>query len=339
MTPGAMTAVAITRHGGPEVLVAGSQPMPSPGEGEVLVRVAAAGVNRADTGQRAGTYPPPPGASPLPGLEVAGVVVALGEGVTRLREGDTVCALVNGGGYAQYVAVPAAQCLPVPKGLNWLEAAALPEACFTVWTNVFDRARLASGETLLVHGGSSGIGTTAISLARALGSRVFATAGSASKVAACEQLGAARGINYRDEDFVAVVKALTDDRGVDVILDMVGGSYLPRNIKALANDGRLVMIASPGGREGTLDVAEVLMRRLTVTGSGLRAMPADAKAHIAMALRDKVWPLIESGQFRPMVHAIFPLERADDAHRAMEEGSHIGKIILEVDTSLPLQST
>ncbi|HEY4143727.1 NAD(P)H-quinone oxidoreductase [Pinirhizobacter sp.] len=334
-----MTAVAITRPGGPEVLVAGPQPMPSPGEGEVLVRVAAAGVNRADTGQRAGTYPPPPGASPLPGLEVSGVVVALGAGVTRLREGDAVCALVNGGGYAHYVAVPAAQCLPVPKGLDWIEAAALPEACFTVWTNVFDRARLASGETLLVHGGSSGIGTTAIPLARALGSKVFATAGSAAKVEACERLGAARGIQYREEDFVDVVKRLTDGRGVDVILDMVGGSYLPRNIDALALDGRLVMIAAPGGREGTLEMGKVIMRRLTITGSGLRALSAEAKAHIARALRDKVWPLIASGQFRPTIHATFPLERAADAHRTMEEGSHIGKIMLEVDISQPLHTT
>jgi NADPH2:quinone reductase len=333
--PETMTVIAIDRPGGPEVLVEATRPRPEPAAGEVLIHVAAAGINRADTGQRAGTYPPPPGASDLPGLEVAGTVVALGADVQRWAVGDAVCALTNGGGYAQYVTVPAGHCLPVPTDLDWCEAAALPETCFTVWTNVFDRARLISGETLLVHGGSSGIGTTAIPLARAFGARVFATAGSAEKVAACERIGAERGINYREEDFVAVVRELTDGKGADVILDMVGGSYLARNIDTLALDGRMVMIATPGGRQAELDLAKIIMRRLVVTGSGLRALSTEAKTQIASALRDKVWPLIEAGTFRPIVHARFPMNRAADAHRAMEEGSHIGKIILEVDPAQP----
>lgn len=333
--PAMMTVVAIDHPGGPEVLVEAERPVPQPAPGEVLIRVAAAGINRADTGQRAGTYPPPPGASDLPGLEVSGVIVALGEGVERWHIGDAVCALTSGGGYAQYVATPAGQCLPMPASLSWVEGAALPETCFTVWTNVFDRARLAAGEVLLVHGGSSGIGTTAIPLAKAFGARVFATAGSADKCAACEQLGAERAINYRDEDFAAVVDELTHGKGVDVILDMVGGSYLARNVKSLALDGRLVMIAMPGGAHAEIDLARIVFRRLTVTGSGLRALSVEAKAQIAAALRDKVWPLIDSGVFRPIVHACFPMANAADAHRAMEDGKHIGKIILEVNTALP----
>jgi NADPH2:quinone reductase len=334
--PDRMTAIVITRPGPPEVLKPESRPMPTVGKGDVLIRVAAAGINRADCGQRAGTYPPPPGTTDLPGLEVAGIVVAVGDEVDTWRAGDAVCALANGGGYAEYAAIPAGQCLPVPKGLDWREAAALPETCFTVWTNVFQRGRLANGETFLVHGGSSGIGTTAIPLARAFGARVFATAGSADKVAVCEKLGAERGINYRDEDFVAVVKSLTDGNGVDVILDMVGGDYAPRNIDTLALDGRLVMIALPRGRSAELDLAKIAFRRLTVTGSGLRPMSASVKAGIADALREKVWPLIEAGTFRPLIHAHVPFADAAEAHRLMEEGSHIGKIVLDVDLSLPL---
>jgi NADPH2:quinone reductase len=334
--PERMTAIAITEPGPADVLKPESRPLPVVGAGDVLIRVAAAGINRADCGQRAGTYPPPPGATDLPGLEVAGIVVARGADVDTWRIGDAVCALANGGGYAQYVAVPAGQCLPVPDGLDWREAAALPETCFTVWTNVFQRGRLAAGETLLVHGGSSGIGTTAIPLARAFGARVFATAGSAAKVAACEMLGAERGINYRDEDFVAVVKSLTDGNGVDVILDMVGGNYAPRNIDALAVDGRLVMIALPGGRTAEIDLGKVIFRRLTVTGSGLRGMSTAAKAGIAAELRASVWPLIDAGSFRPLIHAHFPFADAADAHRLMEDSTHIGKIVLDVDFALPL---
>jgi NADPH2:quinone reductase len=333
--PATMTVIAIDHHGGPEVLVQAERPVPQPAAGEVLIQVAAAGVNRADTGQRAGTYPPPPGASDLPGLEVSGVIVALGDGVEHWHVGDAVCALTSGGGYAQYVTTPAGQCMPLPASLSWIDGAGLPETCFTVWTNVFDRARLVAGETLLVHGGSSGIGTTAIPLARAFGARVFTTAGSAQKCAACETLGAARAINYRDEDFVAVVNQLTDGKGVDVILDMVGGSYLSRNIASLALDGRLVMIALPGGTHAQVDLSRIVFRRLTVTGSGLRALSVEAKAQIAAALRDNVWPLIDSGAFRPIIDASFPMARAGDAHRAMEDGKHIGKIILEVNTALP----
>ena len=307
--PERMTAIVITRPGPPGVLKPETRPMPTVGKGDVLIRVAAAGINRADCGQRAGSYPPPPGTTDLPGLEVAGIVVAVGNDVDAWHVGDAVCALANGGGYAEYAAIPAGQCLPVPKGLDWREAAALPETCFTVWTNVFQRGRLANGETLLVHGGSSGIGTTAIPLARAFGARVFATAGSAEKVAVCEKLGAERGINYREEDFVAIVKSMTDGNGVDVILDMVGGDYAPRNIDALAMDGRTVMIALPRGRMAELDLGKIIGRRLTVTGSGLRPMTTAAKAGIADAA---------------------------EAHRLMEEGSHIGKIVLDVDLSLPL---
>jgi NADPH2:quinone reductase len=334
--PDRMTVIAIAKHGPPEVLKPENRPLPVAAAGEVLIRVAAAGINRADVGQRGGTYPPPPGASDLPGLEVSGLVVALGDGVDTVRIGDAVCALVNGGGYAQYVTAPAGQCLPVPKGLGWSEAAALPETCFTVWTNVFQRGHLVAGETLLVHGGTSGIGTTAIPLARAFGARVLATAGSAEKVAACEKLGAERCINYRNEDFVAVVKSMTGDKGVDVILDMVGGDYAPRNIDALAMDGRLVMLALPRGRVAEIDLGKIIFRRLTITGSGLRARSREAKTGIASELRERVWPLIEAGTFRPLIHANFPFNDAAGAHRHMEEGGHIGKIVLDVDLSLPL---
>jgi putative PIG3 family NAD(P)H quinone oxidoreductase len=290
--------------------------------------MAAAGVNRPDVLQRAGKYPPPPGASDIPGLEVAGTVVATGSDATRWREGDRVCALVAGGGYAEYCTAPAVQCLPVPRGLTWVEAAALPETFFTVWTNVFERGRLAAGETLLVHGGSSGIGTTAIQLARAFGARVFATAGSARKCEACEQLGAERCINYRDEDFVTVVKTLTGGRGVDVVLDMVGGDYVARNLEALAVEGRLVQIAFLKGSVAPVDLFVLMRRRLTLTGSTLRARTPEEKGAIARPLEARVWPLIEEGRVRPVVHATFPLAAAADAHRLMESGAHIGKIVL-----------
>ena len=320
--------VEIAEPGPPEVLRPARRPVLPPGPGEVLVRVAAAGVNRPDVLQRLGRYPPPPGASDVPGLEVAGEVAAVGEGVEGWRAGDAVCALVAGGGYAEYCLAPAPQCLPVPRGLSVGEAAALPETFFTVWTNVFERGRLAPGETLLVHGGSSGVGTAAISLARALGSRVLATAGSPEKCAACATLGAERAINYRDEDFVAVVKERTGGRGADVILDMVGGDYIPRNLDCLALEGRLVLIALQRGARAELSFATLLSRRLTITGSSLRPRTVEQKGAIARALRENVWPLLESGQVRPVVHARFPLAEAAAAHRLMESGAHIGKIIL-----------
>jgi NADPH2:quinone reductase len=322
--------VEISRPGGPEVLQPVRRPLPRPGVGEVLIKVAAAGVNRPDCLQRAGAYAPPPGASDLPGLEVSGTVVAAGDGVTQWRTGDPVCALTPGGGYAEYCLTPAGQCLPVPSGLSMLEAASLPETCFTVWINVFERARLAPGETLLVQGGSSGIGVTAIQMAHAFGNRVFATAGSAEKCAACERLGAERGINYRTEDFVEVVRQLTGGKGVDVILDMVGGEYVPREIKALATDGRLSIIAFLGGTRATLDMGDILYRRLTITGSTLRPRTIEYKTQVAGALRERVWPLIEAGQIRPVIHRVFRLDQARDAHALMESSVHVGKIMLQV---------
>jgi putative PIG3 family NAD(P)H quinone oxidoreductase len=320
--------VEITVPGPPEVLRPARRPVVPPGPGEVLIRVAAAGVNRPDVLQRQGHYPPPPGASDIPGLEVAGEVAAVGHRVTEWRLGDAVCALVAGGGYAEYCVAPAPQCLPVPKGLTAIEAAAIPETFFTVWTNVFERGRLVAGETLLVHGGASGIGTTAIQMARALGARVFATAGSAEKCAACVALGAERAIDYRDQDFVAVVKETTEGRGVDVILDMVGGDYIPRNLDSLALEGRLVLIALQRGARAELNFTSVLQRRLTITGSSLRPRTVEQKGAIARALRERVWPLLESGQVRPVIHATFPLGEAAAAHRLMESGAHIGKIVL-----------
>jgi NADPH:quinone reductase len=322
--------VEIARPGPPEVLVPARRPVRPPAAGEVLVRVAAAGVNRPDVMQRLGQYPPPPGASDIPGLEVAGEVVAVGEGVSVWRVGDRVCALVAGGGYAEYCPAPAPQCLPVPKGLGFVEAAALPETFFTVWTNVFERGRLVAGETLLVHGGTSGIGTTAVVLARAFGARVFATAGSAEKCAACLRLGASVAANYREQDFVAVVKEKTGGRGVDVVLDIVAGDYVPRNIDCLALEGRLVIIAVQGGVTATVNVLPILQRRLTVTGSTLRPRTVEEKGAIARALREKVWPLVESGKVAPVVHATFPLDEAAAAHRLMESGAHVGKIVLVV---------
>jgi putative PIG3 family NAD(P)H quinone oxidoreductase len=328
-----MRVVEIAGYGGPDVLRPATRQIPVPGRGEVLVRVKAAGVNRPDIFQRLGKYPPQPGASDLPGLEVAGTVEAVGpsgDEPTRWVPGDEVMALVSGGGYAEFVNVPAPQCLPVPAGLTPVEAAAMPETFFTVWTNLVDRGRLAKGETLLVHGGSSGIGTAAIQVARALGARVIVTAGSPDKCAACEHLGAERAINYRVEDFVAAARAHTGGRGVDVILDMVGGDYLPRNVELLAADGRLVQIALLRGARAELDLNAVMRRRLTITGSTLRPQPVAFKGAIARALETHIWPLVASGTIRPVIHATFPLERAADAHRLLEQGDHIGKVVLIV---------
>lgn len=323
-----MQAIEIARPGGPDVLHPVTRPRPRPAAGEVLIRVQAAGINRPDVLQRKGAYAPPPGVTDIPGLEVAGTVETCAGG--EWSEGDRVCALVSGGGYAEWCVAPAVQCLPVPAGLSFAEAAALPETYFTVWSNVFDRARLTPGESLLVQGGTSGIGVATIQLATALGHIVFATAGSDEKARFCEMLGAKRGINYRREDFAQVVQEATGGRGVDVILDMVGGDYVPREIACLADDGRLVIIALLGGAQSAVDLAAILRRRLTITGSTLRPRPVDFKAAIAGRLRSLVWPLIEAGRIRPMVHSIFPLARASEAHELMESSSHIGKIVLTV---------
>jgi len=325
-----MQAIEIAKPGGPEVLRPVERPRPVPGPGELLIRVQAAGVNRPDVLQRKGAYAPPPGASDLPGLEIAGTIESGDIDSSDFRTGDPVCALVAGGGYAEWCVAPAGQCLPVPSGLSFIEAATLPETYFTVWSNVFDRARLVPGETLLVQGGTSGIGVTAIQVAAALGHTVYATAGSDEKARTCEALGARRGINYRSEDFVAVVKQASDGRGVDVILDMVAGDYVPRELECLADDGRLVFIALLGGARAAIDVAAVLRRRLTITGSTLRPRSAAFKSAIAARLRSIVWPLIENGRIRPVVHAVFPLARAPEAHALMESSAHIGKIALAV---------
>ncbi|MEO0752635.1 MAG: NAD(P)H-quinone oxidoreductase [Pseudomonadota bacterium] len=322
-----MTAVEITEPGGPEVLQVTTRPVPEPRAGEVVIRVAYAGVNRPDALQRAGSYAPPPGASDLPGLEAAGEIVAVGEGVTDLGIGDAVCALLPGGGYAEFVATPAAHCLAIPGGMGLREAACLPETFFTVWTNVFLRGGLKAGERFLVHGGSSGIGTTAIQLAARFGARVFATAGSEAKCQVCRDLGAERAINYREEDFVSVLKG---EGGADLILDMVGGDYLPRNVKTLAHDGRLVNIAFLGGPKVELNFAVVMMKRLTLTGSTLRPQSDLAKAEIAQALRAHVWPLLEAGTVAPVMDSEYPLAEAAAAHAHMEAGGHIGKIVLKV---------
>ena len=326
--PATMTAIEIPEYGPPEALVPGTRPVPEPAAGEVLIKVAAAGVNRPDVLQRQGGYAPPPGTSDIPGLEVAGEIVALGAGVEDLSTGDSVTALVAGGGYAEYCAAPAPQCLPVPGGLSLTEAAALPETFFTVWSNVFDRGGLQAGEVFLVHGGSSGIGTAAIQLAKAFGARVFATAGSADKCRACEDLGAEKAIDYRDEDFVATVKEASGGKGADLILDMVGGDYIARDIELLAPDGRLVFIAFLRGPKAEINFMPVMRKRLTVTGSTLRPRDIAFKGAIAQALRDRVWPLISAGQVKPVMYKTFPLAEAAEAHRLMESSAHIGKIVL-----------
>lgn len=328
--PRTMHAVEIAEPGGPEVLRLVEQPMPKLGPGEVLIRVAAAGINRPDLLQRQGNYPPPPGASDIPGLEVAGWIAALGEGADGWKPGDAVCALLAGGGYAEYAAAPLPQCLPVPSGLTMVEAAALPETIFTCWTNLVDGGHLQAGETVLIHGGASGIGTTGIQLAKALGARVYTTAGSAAKCAACRQLGADLAIDYKAEDFVHAVKAATGGRGVDLVLDMVGGDYVRRNIEALAPRGRHVSIATQGGLEATIPIFKIMMKRLVLTGSTLRPRSVAEKGEIAAALRRHVWPIIESGSLRPRIHATFALPDAANAHRALELGDHIGKIVLIV---------
>lgn len=325
-----MRAIEIVKPGGPEVLLPCEREMPVPKAGEVLIKVHAAGVNRPDVLQRTGNYPVPPEASDIPGLEVAGEIVDGDLEGGGLSKGELVCALVQGGGYAEYCAAPAAQCLPVPKGWGALEAASLPETFFTVYSNVFERAKLGAGETLLVQGGSSGIGVTAIQMATALGHRVFATAGTDDKCRACESLGAERGINYRSEDFVEVVKSLTGGKGADVILDMVAGSYVNREIQCLADDGRLVIIALLGGAKGEVNFSEILRRRLTVTGSTLRPRPIAFKQGIAHKLRERIWPLLESGRIKPVIYKTFSLEQAADAHALMETSEHVGKIMLEV---------
>ena len=330
--PDTMTAVEISQPGGPDVLKPATRPLPRIKADEVLIKVEAAGVNRPDCFQRAGTYNPPPGASDLPGLEVAGTIVDIGVDVMQWKPGDRVCALTPGGGYAQYCATAAGHCLPIPKGFSMVDAASLPETFFTVWINVFERARLAAGETLLVQGGSSGIGVAAIQIGAALGHRVFATAGSDDKCRACEGLGAIRGINYRTEDFGAVVKEATAGKGADVILDMVGGDYVPRELKCLATDGRLSIIAFLGGTTASLDMSDILYRRLTITGSTLRPRSVEYKSTIATALRKNVWPLLENGKVRPVIHATFALTEAASAHALMESGAHVGKIMLRVGT-------
>lgn len=325
-----MRAIEIIQAGGPDVLSLCDRPMPAVRAGEVLIKVHAAGVNRPDVFQRMGHYAPPPGASDIPGLEVAGEIIDGDLSGSGFHKGDLVCALVQGGGYAEYCVAPIQQCLPVPKGWSMVEAASLPENYFTVWSNVFDRAHLTAGETLLVQGGSSGIGVAAIQLAVAMGHRVFATAGNADKVRACEQLGAERGINYKTEDFAEVVKSLTSGHGVDVILDMVGGDYLLREISCLADDGRIAIIATLGGAKATLDVGQVLRRRLTVTGSTLRPRSVAFKSAIAAHLRQRVWPMLEAGRIKPIIYETFPLEQASKAHALMESSQHVGKIMLQI---------
>jgi putative PIG3 family NAD(P)H quinone oxidoreductase len=327
-----MIAIEIPQPGGPEVLVPVERPVPAIGPGDVLVKVGAAGVNRPDVLQRQGRYPPPPGITDIPGLEVAGTIEAVGSSVTSWQPGDRVCALVSGGGYAEFCAVPAPQCLPAPRGMDVTHAAAIPETTFTVWTNVFERGRLTKGETILVHGGSSGIGTTAIQLAHAAGAHVYATAGSGEKCAACESLGAQKAINYRQTDFVAAIKDLTNGRGVYVVLDMVAGDYVQRNIEVLAMNGRLVMIGRQGGVKSEIDVMPILRKRLVLTGSTLRTRSVEEKGALAQSVYQHVWPLFESGAVRVIVHQTFPLSHAAEAHRLMESSAHVGKIVLQVQS-------
>lgn len=328
--PETMKQVRFSGAGGPEVIAIETAPLPKPGPEQVLIAVAAAGVNRPDCAQRAGSYPPPPGATEIPGLEVSGRIVAVGAGVAESRIGEAVCALVISGGYAEYAVADEALCLPVPGPLSLLEAAGLPETYYTVYDNVFTRGRLAKGETILIHGGSSGIGSTAIQLAKQAGATVYATAGSPEKCAFCRSLGADAAIDYRAQDFVAEIKALTGGKGVNLVLDMVGGPYIQKNISALAVDGRLVQIAFLKGSKAELDLVPVMLKRLTVTGSTLRARSVALKAEIAARLRRDVWPLLEAGKVRPVIHATFPLEQARQAHELMESSAHLGKIMLEV---------
>ena len=329
MLPSVMNAIEIADFGAPDVLQRCQRPVPAPADGEVLIKVAAAGVNRPDILQREGFYPPPPEASDIPGLEVSGNVVAVGQGVAEPTVGDRVCALVTGGGYAEYCVASAPLCLPIPARLGLVQAAALPEAFFTVWTNLFERGRLRAGERLLVHGGSSGIGTTAIQLAREFGAAVLATAGSEEKCCACEALGAV-AINYREQDFVEAVKSLTEGVGVDVVLDIIGGDYLQRNLSSLAIGGRLLQIALQHGPKTEINLLPVMLKRLTITGSTLRPRSVGDKAAIAGALRAKVWPLLDAGRIEPIIHAVFPLAHAAEAHRLMESSRHVGKIMLAV---------
>jgi putative PIG3 family NAD(P)H quinone oxidoreductase len=328
--PETMTAIEIATPGGPDVLKPKSMPTPKPGAGQILVKVAAAGVNRPDLMQRAGLYPPPPGHSPLPGLEIAGEVASAGPGVTRWKAGDKVCALVNGGGYAEYCIAEEPIALPIPAGLDMVHAGAVPETFFTVWNNVFERGRLTAGEWFLVHGGTSGIGTTAIQLAKAFGAKVIATAGSPEKCKACLEIGADRAINYKTEDFVAVCREATGGKGVDVTLDMVAGDYTERNIAAAAEEGRIVQIAVLGGADIKINIARVMMKRVTLTGSTLRPRTREAKAGFARALEAKVWPLLASGKVRVVMDSTFPLAKAADAHRRLESGAHVGKVVLVV---------
>lgn len=328
--PATQTAVAIPTPGGPDALVLETRPVPAPGPGEILVKVAAAGINRPDVLQREGGYPPPKGASDIPGLEIAGTVVALGEGATRFALGAEVVALLQGGGYAEYAVVPETNALSLPKGLSMIEGAAIPETVFTVWSNVFDRAHLKAGETFLVHGGTSGIGVTAIQLAKAFGATVIATAGGPEKCARCRELGADLAIDYREQDFVQAVKDFTKGRGADVILDMVGGDYIERNHEAAAVEGRIVQIAFLRGSKVTLNFMRVMLKRLTHTGSTLRARDTAFKAAIATALAEKVWPLIEAGKMKVVIDGTYPLSQVADAHRRMETNAHVGKIVLTV---------
>lgn len=328
--PDQITVIEIREPGGPDVLVPATRPMPVPGAGEILIKIAAAGINRPDVMQRTGNYPPPPGASDIPGLEVAGTVAAIGDDVTGWSVDDPVCALLPGGGYATYCLAPAPQCLPVPKGLTMIEAAALPETFFTVWDNLFTRGGLSAGETVLIHGGSSGIGTTAIQLACAFGARVFVTAGSAEKCEACESLGAERAVNYREEDFVTVMKEITGGKGLDVVLDMVGGDYVGRNLAVLGKGGRLVQIAVQKGTKAEIAVHLIMIKQIVFTGSTLRPRSVAEKAVIARSLAEKVWPIIEDGSVKPLIHSTFPLENASEAHALMDTSAHIGKIVLTV---------
>ena len=325
-----MKAVVITKPGAPEVLQLTDRPQPVPLSHEVLIKVSAAGINRPDVFQRKGNYPPPPGApQDIPGLEVAGTIEAVGDNVTQWKPGDRVCALVIGGGYAEYCTAPEGSCLRVPENLTMVEAASLPETFFTVWSNMFDRGNLKPGETVLIHGGSSGIGVTAIQMAKALGSTVYVTAGSDDKCRFCEQLGAAKAINYKQENFAEAINQLTDSKGIDVILDMIGGDYTPLNLQALANEGRLVMINSMNGKDVQVDLSVVMRKRLNITGSMLRSRDIDFKAAIAKQLKERIWPLLADQSINPIVHQVFPASAAAQAHKLMESSEHIGKIVLE----------